>query len=835
MQLKKRAVTGMADTISPRLSFSLPVEGMSCASCVRRVELAAGKVEGVSDPAANFATGRLTVTPGPDFSAQKLAEAVRKAGYDVPEASFDLAIEDMSCASCVSRVEKALKKVPAVTDATVNLATGRAHVTALGGEAALAAAISAVKAAGYGAQAVQAGEDKTAAAREDEMRLLKRDSAIAGLLTLPVFILEMGGHIWEPFHHWLMGIVPTETLYYIYFVLATAVLFGPGRRFFTKGLRTLFHGAPDMNALVAMGAGAAWLYSTITTFWPDILPEQSRYVYYEAAMVIVTLILIGRLLEARAKGQAGNAIRKLAALQAGDARVLLAEKGVEVSAETLQPGDVVLLRPGERVPVDGEVVDGESYIDESMISGEPLPVLKTTGDAVTGGTVNGAGALRFTVTKVGADTMLAGIIRMVEEAQGSKLPIQALVDRITARFVPAVMAVAALTVAVWLFFGPEPALAHALVSGVAVLIIACPCAMGLATPAAIMVATGRAAQAGVLFRRGEALQTLSDATMIVLDKTGTVTEGRPALTDLITAPGFDEADVLALAAAVEERSEHPVGAAIVKAAKERGLALPPVSAFQSVTGYGIAAEAGGRKAGIGAARYMEKIGLSVESFRADAERLGSEGKTPLYIAIDGKLAAAVAVADPIKPASRTAIAALKKLGLSVAMVTGDAQRTAQAVAAETGIDRVVAEVLPEGKVQAIRAFREEGHVVAFVGDGINDAPALAEATVGLAIGTGTGIAIESAEVVLVSGDLTGAANAVEMSRATLANIRQNLFWAFGYNIILIPVAAGVLWPAFGIALSPMIGAAAMGLSSVFVLGNALRLRRVRLTGRGGRA
>lgn len=825
----------MADTISPRLSFSLPVEGMSCASCVRRVELAAGKVEGVSDPAANFATGRLTVTPGPDFSAEKLAEAVRKAGYDVPEASFDLAIEDMSCASCVSRVEKALKKVPAVTDATVNLATGRAHVTALGGEAALAAAISAVKAAGYGAQAVQAGEDKTAAAREDEMRLLKRDSAIAGLLTLPVFILEMGGHIWEPFHHWLMGVIPTETLYYLYFVLATAVLFGPGRRFFTKGLRTLFHGAPDMNALVAMGAGAAWLYSTITTFWPDILPEQSRYVYYEAAMVIVTLILIGRLLEARAKGQAGNAIRKLAALQAGDARVLLAEKGVEVSAETLQPGDVVLLRPGERVPVDGEVVDGESYIDESMISGEPLPVLKSAGDAVTGGTVNGAGALRFTVTRVGADTMLAGIIRMVEEAQGSKLPIQALVDRITARFVPAVMAVAALTVAVWLFFGPEPALAHALVSGVAVLIIACPCAMGLATPAAIMVATGRAAQAGVLFRRGEALQTLSDATMIVLDKTGTVTEGRPALTDLITAPGFDEADVLALAAAVEERSEHPVGAAIVKAAKERGLALPPVTAFQSVTGYGIAAEAGGRKADIGAARYMEKIGLSVESFRADAERLGSEGKTPLYIAIDGKLAAAVAVADPIKPASRTAIAALKKLGLSVAMVTGDARRTAEAVAAETGIDRVVAEVLPEGKVQAIRAFREEGHVVAFVGDGINDAPALAEATVGLAIGTGTGIAIESAEVVLVSGDLTGAANAVEMSRATLANIRQNLFWAFGYNVILIPVAAGVLWPAFGIALSPMIGAAAMGLSSVFVLGNALRLRRVRLTGRGGRA
>ncbi|MCX8998478.1 heavy metal translocating P-type ATPase [Rhizobiaceae bacterium BDR2-2] len=815
---------------SPSL-LSLPVEGMSCASCVRRVEQAAGRVEGVSDPVANFATGRLTVTPGAGFDAARLAEAVRNAGYDVPESAFDLDIGDMSCASCVLRVEKALRKAPAVTAATVNLANGRAHVRALGGEAALPAALKAVKDAGYDAHPARAGAERGGERGDEDMRALQRDAAIAAVLTLPLFVLEMGGHIWPAFHHWLTGAISTRSLHLIYFVLATAVLFGPGMRFFGKGLRTLAHLAPDMNALVALGAGAAYFYSVVATFAPGLLPEGSRYVYYEAATVIVTLILIGRLLEARARGRAGEAIRKLAALQVKEARILRDGVAVEVAVDALSPGDIVLIRPGERIPVDGAVIEGESWVDESMMSGEPLPVKKGPGDAVTGGTVNGAGALRFEARRVGADTMLAGIIRMVEEAQGAKLPIQALVDRITAWFVPAVMAVAVLTLIAWLTFGPEPALAHALVSAVAVLIIACPCAMGLATPAAIMVATGRAAEAGVLFRRGDALQTLSDATLVVFDKTGTVTEGRPELTDLIVAEGFAEAEVLVLAAAVEAQSEHPVGAAIVKAAEARGLVLPPVSAFQSVTGYGVTAQAGGRKVQIGAARYIEKLNLSVNAFAAAAGRLAEEGKTPLYIAIDGRLAAAAAVADPVKPASRTAIAALKRLGLSVAMVTGDSARTAAAIARQVGIDRVVAEVLPEGKVKAIRAFRDEGHVVAFVGDGINDAPALAEATVGLAIGTGTGVAIESAEVVLASGDLTGAVNAVEISRATLANIRENLFWAFGYNVVLIPVAAGALWPFFGLSLSPMIAAAAMGLSSVFVLGNALRLKRVRLTQR----
>lgn len=811
--------------------FTLAVDGMSCASCVRRVEQAAAKLPGVSAPAANFATGRLTVEPGAGFSVMDLAGAVRSAGFDVPEQQVDLEIEDMSCASCVGRAEKALKKIPTVTEASVNLATGRAHVRVIGRDVPLSELIAAVRGAGYGARAVEGARTEGGDVREAELKALKRDALIAGLLTLPLFVLEMGGHIWPPFHHWLMDVIPTQTLYYLYFVLATAVLFGPGRRFFIKGFATLSHAAPDMNALVAMGSGAAWAYSVVATFAPHWLPDGADYVYYEAATVIVTLILIGRLLEARAKGKAGEAIRKLAALQVRDARVERDGAAIDLPVSEVIVGDVVVIRPGERLPVDGVVIDGQSYIDESMISGEPLPVKKTAGDTVTGGTVNGTGGFRFRATRVGADTMLSGIIRMVEEAQGAKLPIQALVDKVTAWFVPAVMAVALLTFVVWMIFGPQPALAHALVSAVAVLIIACPCAMGLATPAAIMVATGRAAEAGVLFRRGDALQTLADTDMIVLDKTGTVTEGRPALTDLLLAEGMTRAAVLAAAAAVEARSEHPLGLAVVRAAEAEGLALPPVSRFKAVAGHGLSAEVDGRKIAIGAARYMEKLNLPLNAFEGEAAQLAAEGKTPFFIALDGQVAAMAAVSDPLKASSKAAIAALKKLGLSVAMVTGDSRVTAEAIARQVGIDRVVADVLPEGKVEAVRAFRNEGNTVAFVGDGINDAPALAEATVGLAMGTGTGVAIESAEVVLSAGDLTGAVHAVEISRAALSNIRQNLFWAFGYNVLLIPLAAGALYPAFGLTLSPMIGAGAMGLSSVFVLGNALRLRRLRLTQR----
>ena len=486
-------------------------------------------------------------------------------------------------------------------------------------------------------------------------------------------------------------------------------------------------------------------------------------------------------------------------------------------------GDLIEVRPGERIPVDGEVVEGNSYIDESMISGEPVPVQKAPGAEVVGGTVNQNGALTFRATKVGGDTLLAQIIRMVEQAQGSKLPIQALVDRITMWFVPAVMAAAVLTFIIWLTFGPEPALTFGLVNAVAVLIIACPCAMGLATPTSIMVGTGRGAELGVLFRKGEALQLLKDAKVVAVDKTGTLTEGRPELTDLIVAPGFERNAVLGKVATVEAKSEHPIAQAIVDAARAENIALGTISQFESITGFGVSARVDGDLVEIGADRFMRELGLNVETFGSDAARLGDEGKTPLYAAINGQLAAMIAVADPIKETTAAAIRALHDLGLKVAMITGDNRRTAEAIARQLGIDEVVAEVLPEGKVDAVR-LKQHGHV-AFVGDGINDAPALAEADVGLAIGTGTDIAVESADVVLMSGNLQGVPNAIALSKATLGNIRQNLFWAFAYNAALIPVAAGVLYPVWGVLLSPVFAAGAMALSSVFVLGNALRLRR----------
>lgn len=663
-----------------------------------------------------------------------------------------------------------------------------------------------------------------------EEAALKRDLAIAFVLTLPLFVLEMTSHAYEPFHHWLMGVIDTQNLYYLYFVLATAVIFWPGLRFFRKGLPALFRGHPEMNSLVAVGVAAAYGYSVVTTFAPGLLPETARYVYYEAATVIVTLILFGRLMEARASGRTGAAIEKLAGLQAKTARVERDGQEIDIPTVEVVPGDIVVIRPGERIPVDGKVLDGQSNIDESMISGEPIPVAKSAGATVIGGTVNTTGTLRFTAEKVGRDTMLSGIIRMVEQAQGAKLPIQTLVDRVTAWFVPAVITLAVFTFAIWYLVGPDPKITHALIAAVAVLIIACPCAMGLAVPVSIVVGGGRAAELGVLFRKGDALQGLQDVSTVVVDKTGTVTKGRPELTDFITAEGFDESETLALVAAVEARSEHPIADAIVKAARSRGLEAPNAEEFSSVTGYGIRASVGGHEVAVGADRYMQKLGASIDVFADVAKRLGDEGKTPLYAAVDGRLAAIIAVADPLKASSIDAIHALKAMGVEVVMVTGDNRRTAGAIAAQVGIDKVVAEVLPQGKVEAVHALRADGRKLAFVGDGINDAPALAEADIGIAIGTGTDVAIESADVVLVGGELTGVVSAIAVSRATMKNIRQNLFWAFGYNVALIPVAAGALYPVFGLTLSPMIGAGAMALSSVFVLGNALRLKTFKVEG-----
>ncbi|ACL62872.1 heavy metal translocating P-type ATPase [Methylobacterium nodulans] len=820
-------------------SISLPIEGMTCASCVGRVERALKAIPGVETVSANLATERASITTNAPVDRSKLVGAVENAGYSVPAAfsapasSIELSVEGMTCASCIGRVERALKAVPGVTQASVNLATERATIE---GSADSGALIAAIEQAGYGAtvigKAVNAGgQDDTAEQaekKETERRELKRDFTIAAVLTAPVFVLEMGSHLIPGVHGAIDATIGMQWSWYIQFALTTLVLFVPGIRFYEKGLPALWRLGPDMNSLVAVGTLAAYGYSLVATFAPAFLPPGTINVYFEAAAVIVTLILLGRLLEARAKGRTSEAIKRLVGLQAKTARVRRDGKTVDLPIASVAAGDIIEVRPGERIPVDGEVTEGESYVDESMITGEPIPVSKALGSEVVGGTVNQKGAFAFRATAVGGNTVLSQIIRMVEEAQGSKLPIQAMVDKVTMWFVPAVMAVAALTFAAWLYFGPSPALTFALVNAVAVLIIACPCAMGLATPTSVMVGTGRGAELGVLFRKGEALQLLKDSKVVAVDKTGTLTEGKPALTDLELAIGFDRKAVLGLVAAVEAKSEHPIARAIVEAAHNEGLELPMVSGFESVTGFGVKATVDGKPIEIGADRYMAELGHDVAGFATVAERLANEGKSPLYAAIGGKLAAIIAVADPIKETTPPAIRALHDLGLKVAMITGDNARTAKAIAARLGIDEVVAEVLPDGKVEAVRRLKSQYGKVAFVGDGINDAPALAEADVGLAIGTGTDIAIEAAEVVLMSGSLQGVPNAIALSKATIGNIRQNLFWAFAYNTALIPVAAGVLFPAFGILLSPVFAAGAMALSSVFVLGNALRLRRFKV-------
>ncbi len=742
-------------------------------------------------------------------------------------AAINLSVQGMTCASCVGRVERALAAVPGVARANVNLATEQAHIQAEAGVTG-DLLVQAVAKAGYEAQVLSDDNrhsDEAEARYDAEADALRKALWLAALLTLPVFILEMGSHLIPGVHRLLANTIGMQNSWYLQFVLTTVVLLLPGRRFFTVGIPALLRRAPDMNSLVALGAGAAYAYSVVATFFPFLLPPSAINVYYEAAAVIVTLILLGRWLEAGAKGRTSEAIKRLMKLQPDTARVLRDGQWTDASVSSLSRGETVALRPGERVPVDGIVIEGSSYIDESMISGEPVPAQKNEGAAVVAGTVNQSGALTLKVTKTGADTVLAQIIRMVEQAQADKLPIQAVVDRITMWFVPAVMAAAAITFLVWLLIGPTPALTFALVNAVAVLIIACPCAMGLATPTSIMVGTGRAAQLGVLFRKGDALQALRDARVVAVDKTGTLTEGKPALTDFITAAGFDRTSVLRQVAAVEARSEHPIAQAIVQAAQQEGLSLAPATAFSTQTGAGIAAQTEGVLVQVGAERYMRSLNIDVAVFSTEVQRLSEEGKTPVYAAIDGQLAAMIAVSDPIKASTAQAIQAMHGMGLKVVMVTGDSRRTGEAIARQLGIDEVIAEVMPDGKVEAINTLKQRYGMLAFVGDGINDAPALAAADIGIAIGTGTDIAMEAADVVLMSGDMGGVTAAIDISRATLANIRQNLFWAFAYNTALIPIAAGVLYPINGVLLSPIFAAGAMAMSSVFVVGNALRLKR----------
>ncbi|WP_371971233.1 heavy metal translocating P-type ATPase [Acinetobacter sp. AL9] len=803
---------------------TLSIEGMTCASCVGRVEKALKKVDGVEKAEVNLATEKALIHASQPLDRALLIKAVQRAGFDVAAIQpIELSIDGMTCASCVARVEKALKKVSGVEQANVNLATERAWIQP-NATVSSQDLIRAIQKAGYDAKLLQHDSNEQHDKKNLEQQQLKRDLVISLILALPVFILEMGSHMIPAFHMWVMHNIGQQQSWLIQFALTTLVLLLPGRRFYQKGIPALLHFAPDMNSLVAVGTLAAYSFSLVATFMPQLLPEGTVHVYYEAAAVIVSLILLGRYFEAKAKGRTSQAIQHLIGMQAKTARIHRDGQIIEVPVAEVSSNTIVEIRPGERIPVDGEVIEGHSYIDESMITGEPVPVAKQIGNQVVGGTINQNGTLNIRATAIGEASVLAQIIRMVEQAQGSKLPIQALVDKVTMWFVPAVMLLAALTFIVWFIFGPEPALTFGLVNAVAVLIIACPCAMGLATPTSIMVGTGRGAEMGVLFRKGEALQLLQDVKVVAVDKTGTLTEGKPTLTDFHVQSGFDADQVFVLLASVEAKSEHPIALAIVQAATEKQVSLLPVTEFDSITGSGIEALVNGQRIQIGADRYMQQIGLDVSAFNAEAARLGQEGKTPIYMAIDQQLAAIVAVADPIKDTTFAAIAALHQLGLKVAMITGDNRHTAQAIAARLQIDHVVAEVLPEGKVDVVRELQQQFGRVAFVGDGINDAPALAQADVGIAIGTGTDVAIEAAEVVLMSGNLQGVPNAIALSKATIRNIRQNLFWAFIYNIALIPIAAGVLYPFAGILLSPIFAAGAMALSSVFVLGNALRLK-----------
>lgn len=823
MTTTSQTVENSQSPAKDKFHIELDIEGMTCASCVRHVEKALKKVEGVDNAVVNLATEKADVTSRNKLGIDELVQAVEKAGYEVGYQPVELDIDGMSCASCVRRVEKALLSVGGVKTAAVNLATNRAHVEMLKNVTTIDALEKAVEKAGYGAKPVNNHEqvDRQAV----EAHKLGRSLVIALILTIPVFVLEMGGHIIPPFHHFVMTTIGMFPSRLVEFILTTFVLCGPGWRFFKSGIPNLFRATPDMNSLVAVGSFAAWCYSTVATFAGAYMPEGTNNVYFEAAAVIVTLILLGRYLEAGARGRTSEAIRMLAGLKPKTARVLKDNEEKDVALDDVAVGDIIVMRPGEKFPVDGVVTSGNSNVDESMMTGEPIPVAKKEGDKVYGGTVNGNGSLTFCAEKIGGDTLIAQIQKMVEDAQSAKLPIQALVDKVTGWFVPAVFAAAIVTFFIWFFVGPAPQFPHALIAGVSVLIIACPCAMGLATPTSIMVGTGRAATLGILFRRGDALQTLRDTDIVAFDKTGTLTVGKPVLNKIITAKGFDERQTLADVAAVELRSEHPIGEALNEAAKKAEIPLSTVEEFNSKPGFGISGKVNGREVIIGADRYMNEINIDITGFAKNAEIFGNEGMTPFYAAIDNKAAAIFAVEDPVKQNSGKTIAELQNMGVATALITGDNRNTAQTIGSKLGISEIIAEVLPAGKVDAVKKIRGPERRVAFVGDGINDAPALAAADSGIAIGTGADVAIESADVVLMSGDPTGVVNAIAISKATIRNIKQNLFWAFGYNVLLIPVAAGIFYPVWGVQLSPMLSAAAMAISSVFVLSNALRLKR----------
>ena len=804
---------------------------MTCAACVSHVEHALEDVPSVSGAVVNLATERATVTWDSDAALEEAIDAIEDAGYGVGKSKTTLAVIGMTCAACVSHVEGALDGVEGVLSAHVNLATERATVEYVPGVAGPAGLRRAIEGAGYGAALLTGEPDEAVTARDTSKLRAKFVVSLAAAAVVMALMAAPGAGDVLPF-----------SMDYLLLAIAAPVQFWAGSQFYAGAWGALKHRTSNMNTLIALGTSVAFFYSAAATLFgsASIFALGNAETFFDTSTAIIGLVLLGRYLEAKARGRASEAIRALMGLQPATARVNRGGEQLDVPVDDIVVGDLVVVRPGEKIAVDGEVVEGRSSVDEAMLTGESAWVEKGPGSAVFGATLNNTGVLTFRATGVGADTMLSRIVALVEEAQASRAPIQRLADVVSAYFVPAVVLTAATVFAVWLAFGPDPAHLYAMLTSVAVLIIACPCAMGLATPTAVMVGTGKGAEYGILFRSAEALERAHKVDVVVLDKTGTLTAGKPSVTDVVARDVGEDA-LLSLAASVEGGSEHPLGAAIVAAAAERGLAPLPSSGFEAKPGLGITAVVDGGRVALGNEALMRAEGVDVASLADEARRLAGQGKTPIYVAAGGRVEGLVAVADTIKPDSPAAVAALRDRGIEVVMLTGDGRLTAEAVAAQAGIDRVVAEVLPADKAAFVKRLQAEGRVVAMVGDGINDAPALAQADVGIAIGTGTDVAMESAQVTLVRGELSGVGVAIQLSRASMRTIRQNLFWAFAYNVALIPVAAGVLYPVFAGGapdalrpvfgelgfLNPTLAAAAMAISSVSVVANSLRLRRFR--------
>jgi P-type Cu+ transporter len=809
---------------------NIRVTGMTCATCAVTVQKALKETHGVLNANVNIASEKASIEYDPTkVDLGKIKEAISGSGYGVAVKKSIFPVSGMTCASCVARVEEALKSVPGVVSVAVNLASEKATVEYLD-SVDVADLRRAVRDAGYAlGDETETLEDVTLAARRETDKLRNRFTLAIVLGAIIMTLSFLPGFTGKPYLLW---------------ALATPVQFWAGWRFYRGFWGALRHRTADMNTLIAVGTSAAYFYSVVAVLFPSALTigGMAPELYFDTSAMIVALILLGRFLEARAKGQTSAAIKRLIGLQPKTAMVVRDGREMEIPVDEVQVGDLILVRPGERVPVDGVIRQGSPSVDESMVTGESLPVEKKEGDPVIGATINKTGSFQFEATRVGKDTTLARIVRLVEEAQGSKAPIQRLADVIASYFVPAVICIAVATFLVWYFFGPSPSLTFAFLNFIAVLIIACPCALGLATPTAIMVGTGKGAEHGILIRSAGALERFYKVDTVLLDKTGTLTEGKPQVTDIVTVSPFSENEVLALAAAVEHDSEHPLAEAVVRAARERGLTVPAALQFNAIPGHGAEAMVNDKKLLLGNLKLIQDRGIALAGLAEKAEALFSSGKTVTFLALDGRAAGIIGLADVLKSNASAVVSGIRRLGIEVAMVTGDNQRTAAAIARQAGIDRVLAEVLPENKSGEVKKLQEEGRIVAMVGDGINDAPALAQADIGIAIGTGTDVAMETGDITLISGDLSGIATAISLSRRTMRTIKQNLFWAFAYNVILIPVAAGVLYLAFGSRgapsglsfflgdygfLNPILAAAAMALSSITVVSNSLRLRGFR--------